>query len=166
MINILEKIALFNVAFIEALEQHISSVFKAGIALLVVALIGLSEPFLKVIEMDYTTRKLQYEVVAELELKDSSIENIACHQVKKSMVASCLYAQYRTQQNYNTITLTAMLISFCLVTGFALIFISLITFLGNVSKQNKPLRQRPYKPWAARSLRSHSLAGRQGLRGR
>lgn len=80
MTKIFSKMVLYVIEVVLSVERCHKQIFKAGIALLTVYLIGISQVVPKFLEHEYEARKLQYkvEMISEQPMTDTDCMDLKC----------------------------------------------------------------------------------------
>ena len=104
-------------------------IFKGGVALLGVFLIGISQAFPILLDHEYEARKLQYEVEAR---EGKSLDDIDCEKIKDR--SKCKLAKYKNTAVSSTAKLALNFVFLCFYVGITLIFISVIGFVLGAEK--------------------------------
>jgi hypothetical protein len=139
--SVICRIFISPILFINRISSEYKSIFKAGVILLGIALIGISEPMMKVMEIEAATKKLQYEIVEIAKVKAPEFSSIDCYMLIAPNISKCLYANYLAKRDAASITLANLIISSCLIIGAFFIFISVMMFMYNQSKNHNKSNQ-------------------------
>lgn len=124
--DILKEIAsVFDRANDEITNKY-GTIFKGGVALLGVFLLGISQAFPILLEHEFEARKLQYKVEAS---SDKSINDIEC--IEANDKETCKLAKYKIKAVESTAKLAFNLVFLCFYLGVTLIFISVIGFVSS-----------------------------------
>jgi len=93
--------------------QKYSFIFKVGLALITIALIGLSQPFLTLMSVDYKAKESQFVIEAQ---ENKKIDEINCNNLKEN-IAKCNFTKYQLNENKEAINIAAWIIVSSFILG-------------------------------------------------
>ena len=124
---------------ISVLENENRTIFKGGIVLFGVCLVGLSQVFPILIDMDYKARAIQFEIEAQ---EKKPISELDCYKIAKK-IDKCLLAKYQSSTNENTFSLAALLIVLLFYTGMLFVLFSFMGFIISSFPKKSSVSEKP-----------------------
>ncbi len=118
---------------IRSIEGGYGSLFKAGIVLIGVSLIGLSQTFPVLIENDNKVRELMFEIE---EQENKKIDDIDCYKIKNN-IAKCRFVKYQMETNNFTNRLASYIVVYFFYFGLLLLFLSVAGFILTAIKTER-----------------------------
>ena len=118
--------------FLIVIEREYKALFKAGIALLAVVLLGLSDTFPTLIEYDFETKKQMFLVLEQAKMHD--IDNVECDSLHNN-IARCNFVKYRLSADHRAINLASVIIVFLFWVGCFLLSLSVMGFVLSLAHE-------------------------------
>lgn len=118
---------------IASMLKSYRDIFKAGIFLCGVAVAGLSQTYIELIQMDYEARELQFVLEAQ---ENKKISNIDCTTISDKK-AECLLVKFKLKSNFQIYNIAAITITVFGIAGYFLVIVSAAGFLSHAREKKK-----------------------------
>lgn len=121
----IRELKVLFAAFVESLDRNYATIFKGAVFLMGVSLAGLSQTYPEITKQDYETRKIQFEVEAEV---GRPITDLQCDDAGKN-AAMCKLVQYQLTANKSAMKLAAFIV---VVSGYGGAFLMYLSLQGYI----------------------------------